>query len=81
MSVRELDALRKDVLALSEVDRAQLARELVASLDGPADPDVSAAWDIEVCRRINEIENGQATLLDASDVLHRARERLNIRSS
>jgi len=76
MSVREIDALRKDVLALSELDRARLARDLVASLDGPADANVSAAWDIEVCRRVNEIENGDATLLDAHDVLARARERL-----
>lgn len=71
-----LDTLRQDALALSEGDRATLARDLVASLDGPEDPDAAKAWDIELCRRINEIEAGNATLLDADDVLTRARSRL-----
>ena len=68
--------MRAEALALSELDRARLARDLVASLDGPADPEVSAAWDVEICRRINEIENGAATLLDPAEVLSRARSRL-----
>ncbi len=76
MSTRELDAVRQDALALSELERAELARDLVASLDGPGDPDVDAAWDIEICRRINEIESGKATLLDPAEVLARARNRI-----
>ena len=76
MSVQELDAARKIALSLSEHDRAALASELVASLDGPKDPDVAVAWDIEICRRINEIEAGTATLLDPDEVLARARARL-----
>lgn len=76
MSVQELDAARKIALSLPERDRAELASELVASLDGPEDPDVAAAWDVEICRRINEIEAGTATLLDADEVLARARARL-----
>ena len=71
-----LESLRQDALELSESDRATLARDLVASLDGPEDPDAAKAWDIELCRRINEIESGNATLLDADEVLERARERL-----
>lgn len=76
MTTRALDALRQEALALSEMERAELARDLVASLDGPADAGASAAWDIEICRRINEIENGTATLLDPAEVLARARTRL-----
>lgn len=76
MNAPELDAVRAEALALSELDRARLARDLVASLDGPADPEVSAAWDVEICRRINEIEKGAATLLDPAEVLNRARARL-----
>jgi len=70
------DSLRQDALELSESDRATLARDLVASLDGPEDPDVAKAWNIELCRRINEIETGKAKLIDADEVLARARERL-----
>jgi hypothetical protein len=48
----------------------------VASLDGPAEHDVAEAWDIEICRRINEIESGKAELLDVDEVLARARARI-----
>ncbi len=70
------EALRDAALALSEAERAKLARDLIASLDGPADDDVAEAWDIELCRRINEIEAGQAQLLDVEEVLARVRARI-----
>jgi putative addiction module component (TIGR02574 family) len=70
------EALRDAALALSEVERAKLARDLIASLDGPADDDVAEAWDIELCRRINEVEAGKAQLLDVKDVLARIRTRI-----
>jgi putative addiction module component (TIGR02574 family) len=76
MSLPELDTLRVNALALPELERAALARELVASLDGPSEPDVSAAWDIELCRRINEIESGEANLLDLDNVMRKARSQL-----
>ncbi|GAA5139370.1 hypothetical protein GCM10023339_80960 [Alloalcanivorax gelatiniphagus] len=70
------EALRDAALALSEAERAKLARDLIASLDGPADDDVAEAWDIELCRRINEVESGKAQLLDVEDVLARIRARI-----
>ena len=76
VSLPEVDAVRVDALALPERERAALARDLVASLDGPADADVAAAWDIELCRRINEIESGKAQLLDTDEVLQKARQQL-----
>ena len=51
------DALRLDAHA-----RAELAAELLASLDGPADPEAEAAWNIEIERRIEAIENGTIEL-------------------
>jgi putative addiction module component (TIGR02574 family) len=71
------EALRDAALALSEAERAKLARDLIASLDGPADDDVAEAWDIELCRRINEVESGRAQLLDVEDVLARIRARID----
>ncbi|MFN2329901.1 MAG: addiction module protein [Chromatocurvus sp.] len=71
-----MEAVRFDALALPDVERAALARDLVASLDGLADADVAAAWDVELCRRISELENGQAELLNADEVLDRARKQL-----
>ena len=77
MSTTELEALRNAAMALSESERAKLASDLVASLDGPNENEVAQAWDIEVCRRINEIEAGTAQLLDVDEVLARVRARLN----
>lgn len=76
MDTAELDALRNAAMTLSERERAKLASDLVASLDGPPEVNVADAWDIEICRRINEIESGKAELLDLEDVLARARLRI-----
>lgn len=60
------DALRLDIDA-----RAQLAAELLASLDGPADPDAESAWAAEIERRVAAIESGAAELEPWEDVKHR----------
>jgi hypothetical protein len=51
-----------DALRLEPETRAELAAELLASLDGPADPDAEAAWDVEIERRIAAIEGGTVQL-------------------
>jgi|WetSurMetagenome_2_1015567.scaffolds.fasta_scaffold241462_3 putative addiction module component (TIGR02574 family) len=76
MTTAQLETLRAKALALSEMERAKLASDLVASLDGPADSDLSKAWDVEICRRINEIEKNPDLILEAADVLARARARI-----
>lgn len=77
MATRELSMLREEALALSEAERAHLAHDLVASLDGPAEQDVADAWDKEIVRRINEIDSGSATLLDVSEVISDIRKRIS----
>jgi putative addiction module component len=51
-------AVLADALRLREEERAELAAEVLASLDGPADPDAEAAWETEVRRRIDAIDAG-----------------------
>lgn len=51
------DALRLDLKA-----RAQLAAELLASLDGPEDPDSASAWAVKIRRRVDALESGSETL-------------------
>ena len=60
------DALRLDLDA-----RAELAAELLASLDGPAHPDADAAWAAEVERRVAAIEAGTVKLEAWKDVKRR----------
>ena len=54
--------LLADALRLSEPARAELAAELLASLDGPADADAQQAWEAEIDRRITAIESGAMPL-------------------
>ena len=76
MTALELENLRNAAMTLSEPERAALAKDLVASLDGPADEGVAEAWEREICRRIQKIDSGEAELLDAKAVLSRARDRI-----
>ena len=71
-----LDEIRGEALSLPLGDRAELARDLIASLDGPPDDDAQAEWDKEICRRINKLRSGQASLLDPEEVISRVRSRL-----
>ncbi len=60
-----------DALRLEPETRAELAAELLASLDGPADPGAEAAWDDEIERRIAAIEAGTMGLEPWTDVKRR----------
>ena len=74
-----LEKVRADALNLPESDRAELAQDLMASLDGPADPDADKAWDAEILRRLAEIDAGTARLIDRDEFSKRMRGRLNRR--
>ena len=52
------EALLADALRLDLKTRADLAAELLASLDGPADPDAEQAWAAEIERRAAALEAG-----------------------
>ena len=68
--------LSQKARALPPEDRARLAEELLASLHENPDPDVEAAWDQEIRRRISEIENGTAKLVPADEVFAEIRQLL-----
>ena len=54
-------------------DRARLAEELLDSLQGDSDAEADAAWDLEIERRVTEIEAGTVKLISAEDVHAEAR--------
>jgi putative addiction module component (TIGR02574 family) len=60
------EALRLDVKA-----RAEVAAELLASLDGPADADAEEAWAAEIERRVQALEAGAERLESWDDVKRR----------
>jgi putative addiction module component (TIGR02574 family) len=61
-----VEALRLDVRA-----RAEIASELLASLDGPADPGAEQAWAAEIERRVKALETGTEPLESWDDVKRR----------
>jgi hypothetical protein len=44
-----------DALGLTDDERADVALELVASLDGPRDSDAEGAWVVEIERRARRV--------------------------
>ena len=48
----------------------------LASLDGPADPDAEAAWDVEIERRVAAIEAGTIRLEPWADVKRRIEKKI-----
>jgi putative addiction module component (TIGR02574 family) len=64
------ERVKQEVLQLPEADRAELARFLIESLDESEDPDVvEAAWDEELRRRVERLEQGKSRLRPAHQVL------------
>jgi len=61
-----VDALRLDAKA-----RAEIAAELLASLDGPPDPGAEQAWAAEIERRVKALEAGTEPLESWNDVKRR----------
>ncbi|NIR49314.1 addiction module protein [candidate division KSB1 bacterium] len=79
MATETLHKLRSEALMLPEAERAELAHELVKSLDAPADADVADAWDREILRRLAEIDAGIARLIDRDELRRRMQERIGSR--
>ena len=76
MAESTLDKVRTEALSLPEAERAELAYSLVVSLDGDADSDAESAWDVEILRRLGEIESGTAELIDREELRRRMRARM-----
>ncbi|WP_437294799.1 addiction module protein [Sorangium sp. So ce426] len=69
------NAVLAEALQLPPEERADVAKRLIASLDGPADEDVEAAWLAEVERRLQDVDRGTGNV-EPWDVV---RERLATR--
>ena len=59
---KSVTSVLADALRLDLAGRAELAAELLASLDAPGDPDADSAWEAEIDRRIAAIEAGTIPL-------------------
>lgn len=71
---KPVEKVINEALSLPHDDRAKLAASLLASLDGPEDPDLETAWAAEIRRRIKEIDAGTVTLIPWEEVKRRIEE-------
>ena len=76
MSNAALVKLRSEALSLPQPERAELAHDLVKSLDAPVESDAAEAWDREILQRLAEVETGTATLIDREELRRRMRVRM-----
>ena len=68
-----------EVMALSEQDRAYLARQLIASLDDTVDADAETQWQEVIDRRSGEIEQGKVNCRPVEQVVRDIRKKLHAR--
>ena len=76
MTTETLNRLRTQISALSKPERAALAHEIIAGLDGVRDDAVEQAWDDEIMRRMAQVESGQAELLTREEFRQQMRSRM-----
>jgi len=73
----EASELLKNALALTDKERADLAANLIDSLDPTVDADAESAWQEEVARRIHEVETGQVKTVPWEEVRRKGRALLD----
>ena len=76
MMTPDLEAILNQAKSLSEPERARLAHDLLATLDGQPDADAATAWEQEVRRRLAEVEGGTANTISRDKLTDRLNNRL-----
>src|SRR5713101_6241774 len=76
MTQEARDLLQK-ALALPENERAELAGNLLSSLDTTVDQNVDAAWQQEVARRLDEVQSGKVETIPSEEVQQKGRRLLH----
>ncbi len=71
MASAAFEQIRAKAFELSESERAELAHDLVASLDGDAEAGVEQAWEAEILRRLGNVERGTAQVLSRGEFKRR----------
>jgi putative addiction module component (TIGR02574 family) len=73
----EARELLEKALALPDNERAELAGNLISSLDATVDPEVDAAWQAEVMRRLHEVQSGKVATISWEEVQQKGRTLLD----
>ncbi len=71
-----IDELKAEALRLKPEERAELASELLVSLDNLSESEIERLWLEEAVRRDAELDSGAAQAVPADEVFAAARARL-----
>jgi hypothetical protein len=71
-----IDELKAEMLRLNPEERAELASELLVSLDDLSESEVERMWLEEAVRRDAALDDGRASAIPAAEVFSSARARL-----
>jgi putative addiction module component (TIGR02574 family) len=74
---QEAQELLRKALALPDKERAELAGNLISSLDATVDPDADAAWQQEVVRRLHDVQSGRVETISWEKVQQKGRTLLH----
>jgi putative addiction module component (TIGR02574 family) len=77
MATTQLEKVRSQAMKLSDTERAQLAHDLVKSLDAPEESDAADAWDRELQRRLDQVHAGTAAVIDREEFRRRMERKLS----
>jgi putative addiction module component (TIGR02574 family) len=69
--------LEKEILDLPPRSRVRLAERIIESIDDYADPELAAAWDDEIERRVRDIRSGAEKGAPAAEVMREARRAMD----
>jgi putative addiction module component (TIGR02574 family) len=75
--MQEAQELLKKALALPDKNRADLAGDLIESLDDTVDENAEAAWQEEIFRRLEEVRSGKVKTTPWNDVRRKGRALLD----
>jgi putative addiction module component (TIGR02574 family) len=77
MMTQEAHELLQKALALPDKERAELAGNLISSLDATVDEDVDAAWQVEIARRLQDVHSGRVKTIPWEEVQQKGLKRLH----
>jgi putative addiction module component (TIGR02574 family) len=66
------ETIRREALSLPVQERAELAEQLLSSLDALSEAEIEKLWLQEAARRAEEIDRGVTKRIAADEVRHQA---------
>ena len=74
---QEAQELLQKALTLPDKERAELAGNLISSLDATVDTDVDAAWPQEIAHRPHDVQSGNVKTISWEEVQQKGRTLLH----